>query len=329
MKPIISVIVPVFNAAQYLSEAIESVLIQTFSDFELILIDDGSKDRSWEIICEFASRDSRIRTFQNEFNRGIYFTRNLGLEMSTGKYIAVMDSDDISLPDRFVKQITYLESHPEIDVLGGQIVKFGDVAQSTMKSNYPLTPGGIQWGMLSGCQLAHSTVMMRNHLFSSEGFRYRDFKVAQDYELWTRLAPGHKIANLPDVLVKYRIHQSSISQTKESLQKDETIGIIKSYITEVSGENLPEAIIRGLIVTKEIRSVDDALFLSKFLVKLEKLTDSWGLNLQEKSEISHQTAYKLHSICKHFHYNPRLFRVLLTSGFLESQALWLGKFKDN
>ncbi len=324
-KPSISVVMPVYNTAEFLAESIESILAQSYKDFEFIILDDGSTDKSWEIICNYASKDKRIITFQNGKNEGIFFTRNFGLDISTGKYIAVMDSDDISTPERFVKQITYLESHPEIDVLGGQIVKFGDVAQSANKSNYPLTPGGIRWGLVIGSQLAHSTVMMRNHLFSAEGFRYREQKVAQDYDLWTRLSHKHKIANLPEVLVKYRIHHSSISQTKEVLQKDETIGIIKSYITEVSGENLPEAIIKGLIVTKEIRSIDDALFLSMFLLRLEKLSNSWDLNRQEKSEISHQAAYKLRSICEHFRYHLRLLSVLLAAGSLESKSWWQGR----
>ncbi len=311
---------PVYNSAEFLAESIESILAQSYNDFEFIILDDGSTDQSREIIQDYASKDIRIKTHQNDCNKGIFFTRNLGLDKSTGKYIAVMDADDISMPDRFMKQVVFFDSHPDIDVLGGQIIKFGQAAQSGKKSNYPLTPGGVRWGLVSGCQLAHSTVMMRSHLFSVEGFQYREFKVAQDYDLWTRLSPGHNIANLSDVLVQYRVHQSSISGTNGLLQKHETIRIIKEYVRNLSGINLPEDIIKGLIASKDTRSVEDALLLSKLLLKLEKLTNSWELDRQEKSEINHQAAYKLNSICKHFNYHPRLFPVFLNSILLERKA---------
>jgi hypothetical protein len=328
-SPTISVVMPVYNSAEFLAESIESILAQSYNDFEFIILDDGSTDQSWEIIQDYASKDIRIKTHQNDCNKGIFFTRNLGLDKSTGKYIGVMDADDISLPDRFTKQFAFLDSHPDIDVLGGQIIKFGQAAQSGKKSNYPLTPGGVRWGLVSGCQLAHSTVMMRSHLFSVEGFQYREFKVAQDYDLWTRLSPGHNIANLSDVLVQYRVHQSSISGTNGLLQKHETIRIIKEYVRNMSGINLPEEIIKGLMITKEICSVGDALILSKVLLTLEKLSKKWELGTKDRGEISHQAAYKLVSICKHFNYNPRLLPCLITAGLLESKAIQFGMFEDS
>ena len=322
VRPLINVVMPVFNSAAFLAESIESILSQSYKDFEFIILNDGSTDRSWEIIQEYALTEKRIRTVQNATNMGIFLTRNLGLEMSTSLYVAVMDSDDISLPDRFEKQVAFLESHPDIDVLGGQIVKIGNTTQSGKKSNYPLTPGGIRWGLFSGCQLAHPTVMMRGRLFADEGFRYKEFTVAQDYDLWTRLAPGHKIANLPDVLVQYRIHQASISQTKYQIQKDETVRIVKDYIKGLTGEELPESIVKGLILTKDLLSKQDALGLYKFLQRLQRQSRNWELDQLGRSEIFHQAAYKLTSVYDYFKRDPRLIPLLINAGLLEFKSRW-------
>lgn len=311
---------PVLNGEAYLKDSIESVLGQTFGDFELIIVDDGSNLATKEVLANYDRIDKRIKLYTNPQNMGICFSRNFAHGAASGEYIAVMDADDICLPDRFEKQLTYLETHPDISLLGGQIITICDTAQSGTKSNYPLTPGGVRWSLLSGCQIAHPTVMMRRQLFSVEGFRYRDFKVAHDYDLWARLARGHNIANLTDVLVKYRVHQSSITHTKWQLQKDEAMSIVKDYIKNLSGIDLPEEIIKGLMITREIRSVDDALILSKFLLRLEKLTKTWAIGKEDRGDISHQTAYKLGSICRHFKYNPRLFSAMLAAGLLEIKA---------
>lgn len=247
--PLISVIMPVFNREKYLAEAIESVLNQTYDCFEFIIIDDGSTDGSWKIIDAYSKKDNRIKAFKNEFNKRISNTRNFGLDKSEGKYIAVMDSDDISLPDRFEKQVTYLETHPEIDVLGTQIELFGQTQYAGKVSDYPLTPGGVSWGLVFDSQLAHPSVMMRSEIFTKDNLKYREYEAAQDYELWARLSPNHQLANLPHALLKYRVHNESISNTKRKIQKEEAIRIIDNYVKELTGANLSENLIRGLTIT--------------------------------------------------------------------------------
>lgn len=323
--PLISVILPVFNRPEYLSEAIESILNQSFPDFELIIIDDGSLIETKLILNYYSTKDSRVTIITNSSNMGITYSRNLGLENAKGKYIAVMDSDDVSLPERFKKQVEFLDQHPEIDVLGSQIINIGEGDSAGKVSNFPLTPGSIRWSFISFCHHAHPSVMMRSKLFTDEGYRYEEFMVAQDYDLWTRLVLGHKIANLPDILVKYRVHPGSLSIINDHIRISETSRIINTYVKELSGIDLPENIIKGLMLTKDIRSINEALLISKFLVQLEKKTRTWGLNRLERAEISHSTAFKLFSIYKTFRKNIRSIPILMGAGVLESKAFWFGK----
>ncbi|TXJ00169.1 MAG: glycosyltransferase family 2 protein [Neisseriales bacterium] len=124
--PIISVVMPVYNAEKYITEAVESILNQTYSDFEFIIIDDCSTDSSYQILQKYAEKDKRIRIFRNDTNRKQAYTKNFAIKLAKGKFIAFMDADDISLPARFTKQVTFMESHPDIGVCGTWIKVFID-----------------------------------------------------------------------------------------------------------------------------------------------------------------------------------------------------------
>ena len=145
--PQISVVMPVYNSEKYLADSIESILNQTYTDFEFLIVDDGSNRATKDIVAQYANMDGRIKIHTNSENTGIHYSRNHGNRTARGKYIANMDADDISLPDRFDKQVEYLEQHPEIAVLGAQIIAIDVNHKEIWRTSYPLSPGLLRWGL--------------------------------------------------------------------------------------------------------------------------------------------------------------------------------------
>ena len=206
--PKISVVMPVYNSERYLREAIDSILNQTFTDFEFIIIDDGSKDSSPDIVRSYT--DKRIRFYQNEHNMGVAATLNRGLDLATGEYIARMDSDDISMPERFEKQLTFMDRHPDVAVCATGIQIFGSQYARRIFSS---DAEQLKIDLLFNSCFAHPSVMMRSHLFCNKGYYYdNSFNKMEDYELWDRVSQRHALTSIPDVLLKYRMHPNQITQ---------------------------------------------------------------------------------------------------------------------
>jgi glycosyltransferase involved in cell wall biosynthesis len=204
-KPLVSVVMPTYNRKTYLREAIKSILDQTFKDFELIIVDDGSSDGSLEIIQEFQKQDPRIILIQNDKPGGISKATNMGIRKSRGKYIAKMDSDDVSLPDRLANQVNFMEKHKDIAACGSWVETIGEIGGSVWQ--YPTDPNEIRCTMLFCGAIANPTNIVRRSVFFDLGFWYdeRCF-AAEDYEFWTRIVKKVKLANVPKVLLLYRLH---------------------------------------------------------------------------------------------------------------------------
>lgn len=236
----VSVIMGVYNGEKYLAAAIQSILDQTLTDFELLIINDGSVDRSKEIIHSFT--DPRIVYVENDGNKGLIFTLNRGLELARGKYIARMDADDIALPGRLAQQFHFMEAHPAIAVSGASIELFRD-GQSLGKWRVPVSDKAIAMNLLFIPCFCHPTAMMRAEVFRMHPFRYStDYLHAEDYELWIRLLRnGFKIGNLPQVLLRYRLHGENIGVTKKSAQLATTMKLQVSQFEYYLGRNLNEA----------------------------------------------------------------------------------------
>ncbi len=208
--PLVSVLMPAYNGEKYVIEAAMSILGQTFTDFELLVIDDGSTDSTRRLLE--AVHDPRLRLVSNERNLGLIATLNKGLEIAAGRYIARMDADDISLSERLEKQVQFLEAHPEVHVLGTMvnlIDENGEVFSGL--SGYPTLPNDIRRYLLRECCLIHPTVMFRKDTICSVGGYNTGAKHSEDYDLWLRLSHQHVIANLPEKLVSYRIHKNQVS----------------------------------------------------------------------------------------------------------------------
>lgn len=205
--PVISVVMPVYNAERYLRQSVDSVLSQSFPDFELIMIDDGSTDGSRRILETFI--DDRIRMRVRE-HRGLSFTRNEALAMARGEFVALMDADDVSAPDRFQVQTDFLRHNPAVGIVGSwaeTVDRDGEVLQGT-QLRPPCTDTMIRMQMLHGsCFVNGSTVFRRQ---GGEGAQYQDnYAAAEDYDFWLQLLPKWRVANLPSHLYLYRIHGAS------------------------------------------------------------------------------------------------------------------------
>ncbi len=210
--PKVTVLMPVYNGEEYLREAIESILGQSFTDFELLIINDGSTDRSVEIIQSY--RDPRIRLVHNERNMGLVPTLNKGVKLANGEYIARMDADDISLPERFAKEVLFLDSHPLISVVSVKALLIN--AKGTEDGLWLADKNTTTWSEIyqllpkENC-VVHPGVMIRKEVIANYGFNPKQ-KDAEDYDLWLRIASdGHKIEKIDEELLKYRIHSNSIT----------------------------------------------------------------------------------------------------------------------
>ncbi len=206
--PIISIIMPVYNSSQYIREAIDSIRQQTFADFELIVVDDGSIDNSVSIVNSYD--DKRIRLLLNEHD--FIGSLNLGVLEARGKYIARMDADDVMLADRLQKQVDYMEQHPEIHICGSWTEVFGAEEGIIRTATYHEE---IVSTMLLHNAMIHPSVMIRKSVLENNLYQ-TGYPCAEDYKLWTELASkGFRFANIPEVLLKYRRSANQVTQTRQ------------------------------------------------------------------------------------------------------------------
>ena len=220
--PKVSVLTPLYNTNEaHLREAIESVLNQTYSDFELLLLNDSPDNtRLDEIVASY--QDSRIRYIRNERNMGIIPSRNKLIQLAQGEYLAIFDHDDFCEPTRLEKQAAYLDSHPEVGVVGSWVQEFPNGSQV----RYPEHDEEIRMGLMYGCVVAHSAAMVRRSLLEQTGICYEErFSPSEDYALWCRLIPHTRFHNLPEVLFKYRLYEGNTSKSQASKMEKATYAI--------------------------------------------------------------------------------------------------------
>lgn len=223
--PLISVIMPCYNREKYVVEAIESILNQTYTNFEFIIIDDCSTDNTFEIVKEYAKKDNRILALKNDKNYCYVHSLNKGIEIAKGKYIARMDDDDISLPERFEKQVEFLEKNEDIIVLGTFIEIFSDDMKK-YNSWIEETETEVLKILINFFNpICHPSVMIRKSFLEEKKLNYsKEFEFSEEYYLWNQIIEkGGKIANLPDILLKYRRHYKRISENKNSISRQSNL----------------------------------------------------------------------------------------------------------
>ncbi|MBQ7986827.1 MAG: glycosyltransferase [Clostridia bacterium] len=208
--PKISVIMPVYNGEKYLRETMDSILGQTFTDFEFIVLNDASKDSTEEIIKSYD--DDRIVYLKNEQNLGVAGTLNRGLENAKGEYIARIDADDIALPKRFAKQIKYMEEHKNVGVLGSDIIIFGEGLEDK-EYTFSHNKEEAKAGLFFKSSIAHPTVIIRSSVLKDHSLKYTEkYNGFEDFALWWNIAKYSDIEVLPECLVKYRQHSGQVTK---------------------------------------------------------------------------------------------------------------------
>jgi glycosyltransferase involved in cell wall biosynthesis len=207
----------VYNERPYLEKAVRSILDQTLDDFELIIVNDGSTDGSKQVLESLAERDDRVRLVHQE-NQGLITSLNRGLHLACGTYIARMDGDDVSHPERFERQAEFLRAHPGVGGIGTAIEFINAEGQVGEKLLLPTDPEVIAWKLLFNNYLCHPTMMVRRSLLSELGGYVQWARLAEDYEIWTRAVQKSRLANLSDVLLRRRHHKGSVTVSERSEQ---------------------------------------------------------------------------------------------------------------
>ena len=210
-KPLISVLFPVYNGSLFLGQAIQSILDQTYDNFEIIIINDGSTDESAAIIQKY--KDSRMRYYE-QVNQGLAATLNRAIKLAKGKYVARQDQDDISLPQRFEKQVDFLESNLDHGMVGTWATIIREDGMADQEHSHPAESSMLKYELLFNNPFVHSSMMIRKDVFDKVGFYSTDKsrQPPEDYELWSRIAREFEVANIPEILHVYREVPNSMSR---------------------------------------------------------------------------------------------------------------------
>lgn len=263
--PKISVLLPVYNCELYIREAVDSILNQTYTDFELLIIDDASSDRTVSLIESY--NDSRIELIEKTLNTGYTNSLNLGLQLAKGKYIARMDGDDICLPERFAKQISFLEANSDVIVCGSWFSLIG----SDRIVKVPESHEDIKVALLKGNCFAHPSVMIRKQSLEMFSIVYDVSKEpAEDYDLWARLVTKGKLYNLQEVLLDYRTHSNQVTKKHSDKQKDSVMRTKRNLFNLLEFNLLPEEelVLNKVLNKGEAFNFDDFDLFKKVLHKL-------------------------------------------------------------
>ncbi|MGR6086939.1 MAG: glycosyltransferase family 2 protein [Arcticibacter sp.] len=283
-KPRIGVLMPVYNVAPYIKESIQSILDQSFSDFELLIIDDCSTDETFNIIQSF--QDTRIKLIRNDVNKGLVYGLNLGLQLLQNDYIARMDGDDLCLPSRFEYQVRFMDENPDVVLCGSQayweeIGQDGVIGKSH-KWDYPTSDEAIRVSLLWSASFVHPSVIMRGDVIRRNHMTYDDsYTIAcEDWHMWIRLSRLGKIANLNERLLRYRIRKGSLHRSDPSLAMKLNHQVRKFYL---KGLGLEESVVQTILNTQDVKAkhFDDLILAYKTLLhNAESKLDANCLRIQ-------------------------------------------------
>lgn len=311
--PKISVVMSVYNGEKYLQEAVDSILKQTFIDFEFIIINDGSTDKTREILELYS--DPRIRLFHQD-NIGLTISLNRGLKLAKGEYIARMDADDISLPLRFWNQVAFLDKNKNVGIVGGNCIIINSKGEETGFYRVPLKPLQIYWASNIANPFVHPSVMIRNSLLKQNAIQYDErFSTTQDYELWVRFLKISTGANIKEFLVKYRQTSNNTSSKYRATQlfnHDKiSFGVIQERFSglEITQEQI--SLMRGLFVGGD----DNVKFVQDNKILLVRLyLRMFELFLKGKKHLNvsfkHQEAIKILRIIELPPFQPGTFKII-------------------
>ena len=277
-NPIISIVMSVYNGEKFLNMAVNSILKQTFKNFEFIIINDGSTDKTAQILKQIRNQDKRVTIIEQE-NKGLIHSLNTASLLASGKYIARMDCDDICSPLRLAKQLFFLEKHPDIGILGAQAVSINENGRQQHKIYIPCTSKAIEWSLHFTNPIIHSVVLMRSEVIRA--LDYYNYKAchAEDYDLWVRALKITKIANLPDILIQKRFWPGNICSLYQELQYKTIIKIMHKVIEKKLNFKIDHDMI------KDLHQFDISNYNSDNFQKIKDITDlTMSLYLKYKND---------------------------------------------
>lgn len=247
-SPRVTVLMPVFNAGAYLRASVESILGQTFTDFEFLIIDDGSVDGTALLLSTY--QDSRLRIITNSKNLGLVHSLNLGISQTNGEYIARMDGDDIAMPRRLELQVEEFGRNPDLALLGSAADLIDEQGSSFDAIDLPTTNEEIRRNILWGNKFIHSSVMMRTSVVRALGGYREDAALAEDYALWLGFIAGRTVGNLPERLVQYRVHKQQLSQSNMRQMRHMALKLQSQAWTVLQRTDHAEGVLPPLILTR-------------------------------------------------------------------------------
>ena len=282
LEPAVTVLMAVYNGERHLEESIDSVFAQTFEDFELLVVDDGSTDATSQILAGYV--DSRLRVIRNELNLGVTRSLNRGLGESRGCYVARQDADDISEPDRLERQAAFLDVNPDVTILASSYLRIRDDGSVSGIRNVPTEAVGARWRLLFLNAFTNSSVMFRRDDVERLGGFREEFAYAQDYDLWSRLAFTGNVAALPDTLARYRDTRGSLTAalaakvddvdriSRDNMRRLGPAGArVAQRIDREAAWRLLFAGTRGLTLSRAAAAARDVLELETAFARYERL----------------------------------------------------------
>jgi glycosyltransferase involved in cell wall biosynthesis len=290
--PTVSVVMPAFNAAEFLDEAVCSILDQTFQDFEFIIIDDGSTDDTAIILKKYAKADSRVKVIR-QANEGMIPALNRGCRLACGRYIARMDADDISLPHRIERQINFLDRHPEIGILGTWASRIDE--NGCVIGDWCLSPNAkvLKWNHFFHVCVIHPTAMMRREVLEKLNFYRPDAIYAEDRDLWLRASAITEFSNVPEILLKFRIWGKSTSRRLGQEYIETQINVAALFIGDFLKSDIPIDVVAGLQGMR-LGSVGHIRSIAALLERLyHSFLSENVLTSKEQKEISWDAAKRL------------------------------------
>jgi len=315
----VTVLMPVFNGEKYLHEAINSILNQTFVDFDFLIIDDGSSDKSLEIIKSY--QDVRISLVKNNNNRGLVYSLNLGLFLAKGEYIARMDCDDISLPERLEKQVEFLNVNPKVGLVGTWVQVINDKNEPQITWHYPTEHFAIQWGIYFHSPFAHPSIMVRKSIILSNNGYSINMVDAEDYDLWHRLINTTSLANIQTVLLFYRQHSHNITKTDSQKRMSKAAKVNQLIIEEFLSEKISCSISYNLF-HQDNQTYQQARDISLLTLKLyKKFKQQPNLTKSEKQYLRCDTANRIYRFFRPHIRQIKSWKFILLSFYLNPKII--------
>jgi glycosyltransferase involved in cell wall biosynthesis len=274
--PKVTVVIPAYNREKYIREAIDSILAQTFTDFELVVIDDGSTDHTREVVQTY--HDPRIQLVCNEANLGIPKTRNRGIRLARGEYLAFLDSDDRAYPQRLAKQVAFLDSHPDHAAVGAWVDWMDEEGRSLRRvRRKPVLSDDIAAQRLFRQGIENSASMARTAVLREYGYQ-EEYDLSEDFDLWSRIAAKYKLAALPAVLVRCRMHKGRTTREKAHRIKGRRLAIYASQLSVLSVPFTDMDLERHFLLRRmrKLRFTPDLVYVD--------WADAWLQQLQEANQ---------------------------------------------